>query len=111
MSALRTMLKELVSSPPAPVSAEVLADGVTLRVTFSKAVSGTADLGFTWTEGAISAGAISTAVVDLTVATILAEADGGSIDYDATTGDLVGADSLAVYTFTLAVTNNSEQVE
>ena len=110
MSLQRTLLAQLLTSPPAVLSATVLADGITLRLAASKPVTGTADLGLTRSVSSISSGAISDVNIDLTVPAVLAGSDAGTIAYDAATGDLTGADG-DVFTFAaMDITNNSTQV-
>jgi hypothetical protein len=93
---------------PTLVSATILSDGVTLRMVFSEAVTGTAALGFTRSTGSISSGAIDGVNVDLTIPKVYAGGSVGTVSYDADTGDLAGAGGDVASFGPVSITNTSE---
>lgn len=97
--------------PPAPLSATVLADGVTLRLVFDAAItSGSATLGMSRSIGTIISGAYSGINLDLVVPTVYVGDSAGSISFDANTGTLAGAGGFVASFGPLAIINNSTQV-
>jgi hypothetical protein len=112
-----TWVKRTAGLAPTVVSAEILADGETLEVVFSKAVTGDGS-GFTLTPSGGAAGLTyvsgdETSTWTFSIGRVITEVETATLAYDSGVGDAAAVDnSLALATFTGgAVTNSSEQAD
>lgn len=106
---VRSIVFSRGGTPPAPLSATVLADGVTLRLVFDQAIiSGSATDGMSRSVGTISSGTYSGVNLDLTIPKVYSGDSVGTISY--TPGTLAGAGGAVAAFGPVAITNNSTQV-
>lgn len=105
----RTFREPLRTSGPEPVSAAVLANGTTLRVTYNKAIDGGNALqGFSWANSALSSASYSSTTHDFVIAKIYDDDDLESLIYTAHRDGLFG-NGHPVASYSQAVTNGSTQ--
>ena len=101
-----------LSAAVAPSRSSITADGASVSITFSAALdaSNAPTTGaFTVTGKSITAATVSGSIVTLTVSPAFSDGETATLGYDAATGNLVGANGLAVASWTgAAVVNETD---
>lgn len=104
-----------VRVPPTMTAASVAANGTSVTLTFSEAISGNPALGFTMTVNAgaatLTGGAISGSQITYTAGATIYSGQTVLLSYNSATGDIAGAEADLASLTDAAVTNNSTQAQ